>query len=166
MSETDFSFADLVNRLGHPPKSRTSQQIVSPEKIFQAWINHLPRPLVPGTCKAVFRLLFPHEGSRRRYGLKETRLAAELETLLGLQGLKRWDAVAWDEPGAGCLGKYVEQLMKKRVSANVASAAGPCTEKLIAGQQRLQGRYNYCSGRSVPRRPRVAFTLRPAFPAL
>lgn len=66
--------------------------------------------------KRLFRLLFPHEGPRRRYGLKETRLAAELERVLGVDGLKKWDGLAFEgEGGTGCLGKEVELIMRDRV---------------------------------------------------
>ena len=114
-----ISFAALIYRLGHPPKPTTAPTSTSPSKIFASWLDHLPRPLPAATGKHIFRLLFPHEGSRRRYGLKETKLAAELERLLGVRGLARWDSVCWDrggEGGTGCLGREVELVMRDRVS--------------------------------------------------
>jgi DNA ligase-4 len=91
--------------------------------VFQSWLNHhkpigLGGGFGNGTGKYLFRLLFPHEGSRRRYGLKETKLAVELENILGLSGLRKWDSVSWemgDEGGTGCLGKEVEVALKARV---------------------------------------------------
>lgn len=85
-------------------------------------MNHLPRPFLIGTGKHLFRLLFPHEGSRRRYGLKETRLALELEKILCVNGLTKWDAAGWGEAGTGCLGKEVQRLMKDRVGLQVEEA--------------------------------------------
>ncbi len=114
-----YSFAKLVACLGNPPKYRSNSSStlppVTPSKIFASWLNHLSKPFVEGTGKHLFRLLFPHEGARRRYGLKETRLALELERAFGLN-LGRWDAVTWDqEGGTGCLGQEVERLLRKRV---------------------------------------------------
>ena len=122
------SFALLVHRLGHPPKAASSKQAVSdtgtltPGTIFASWVAQLPRPVPAGTGKHIFRLLFPHEGSRRRYGLKETLLARELERILGVQGLTKWDAVNWNgrhEGGTGCLGKEVELALSNRVRSCV-----------------------------------------------
>jgi DNA ligase-4 len=46
----------------------------------------------------------------------ETKLARQLEKILGLQGLKRWDAVGWGDEGTGCLGLELERVLKERVS--------------------------------------------------
>ncbi|OCF77906.1 hypothetical protein I204_01909 [Kwoniella mangroviensis CBS 8886] len=116
------SFVKLVYHLGNPPKpalvptKETKTSSLAPSKIFQSWLNHLPKPLPRESGKHVFRLLFPHEGSRRRYGLKESKLALELERILGLRGLSKWDRVCWDngESGTGCLGKEIELLMRDR----------------------------------------------------
>ncbi|ORY34864.1 hypothetical protein BCR39DRAFT_515200 [Naematelia encephala] len=113
-----YSVASLIDRLGNPPLSPTEPtKRLSPGEIFTSWLTHLSRPLLPYTGKYLFRLLFPHEGSRRRYGLKETRLAFELEAVLGVRGLRRWDSVgaARDgECGTGCLGKEVEARVRER----------------------------------------------------
>lgn len=72
---------------------------------------------MPKTGTRIFRLLFPHEGNRRRYGLRETKLALELERLLGIAGLTRWDAVGTQGvAGQGCLGDVVGHAMSERVS--------------------------------------------------
>ncbi|EIW71652.1 hypothetical protein TREMEDRAFT_73368 [Tremella mesenterica DSM 1558] len=117
------SFALLIHRLGHPPKvsSRpTGEKItLTPSKIFASWLAHLPRPFPPYTGKHLFRLLFPHEGSRRRYGNREHILAKDLEKILGVSGLTRWDSVQWGEHGgSGCLGKEVEFACKDRSSSS------------------------------------------------
>ncbi|WWC65954.1 uncharacterized protein I303_108576 [Kwoniella dejecticola CBS 10117] len=118
------SFAKLVYHLGNPPRSPQTATKVSkalaPQKIFQSWLNHLAKPFSPGTGKHLFRLLFPHEGSRRRYGLKESKLALELERILGVRGLGKWDCVSWEgnDSGTGCLGKEVELAMRDRSSSS------------------------------------------------
>ncbi|EJT49134.1 hypothetical protein A1Q1_01783 [Trichosporon asahii var. asahii CBS 2479] len=97
--------------MGDPPMSKRRDQkekIISytPEEIFGAWISKQAQPLVPGTTKKLFRLLFPHEGARRRYDIKETRLASLLEQTLGIKGLTRWDAVSLNGVRkTGCLGE-------------------------------------------------------------
>ncbi|KAL7424949.1 hypothetical protein Q5752_000636 [Cryptotrichosporon argae] len=126
------SFAELVYRLGHPPASLT------PSQIFSSWLAHLRHPLPPHTGKQLFRLLFPHEGARRRYDLKETRLVAELERVLGVAGLRRWDSVTYTgEGGTGCLGLEVERAMEAR-------QAGPSTKPAPAAA-RAQGLGNECA---------------------
>jgi DNA ligase-4 len=126
----DISFescvCSLIYRLSHPPRSKSSSSLdpLPPSKIFQSWLNHLPRLLLPGTGKRLFRLLFPHEGPRRRYGLKETRLGAELERVLGVDGIKKWDELTFEgEGGTGCLGKEVELIMKDRVRLPCSSSS-------------------------------------------
>lgn len=46
----------------------------------------------------------------------ENKLAKQLEKILGLQGLKRWDAVGWGDEGTSCLGLELERVLKERVS--------------------------------------------------
>lgn len=117
---TDNSFAALIEKLGHPPMSRKRDRRekavqYSASEIFEAWIRSLPPPFVPGTAKKLFRLLFPHEGSRRRYDIRETRLSAALEQVMGITGLKKWDAVSVNGGGGtGCLGEEVKRAMAKR----------------------------------------------------
>lgn len=113
---TNPSVAALIYKLGNPPRSTSSStRTVPPEAIFTAWLNHHARPFPPGTGKRLFRLLFPHEGSRRRYGLRETRLATELEDVLAIPGLTRWDAVGSSGvEGAGCLGHVVQSALTRR----------------------------------------------------
>lgn len=126
----DVSFAALIQKLGHPPSSkrrdvREKEVQYTAAEIFGAWIRHQRRPFVPGTAKKLFRLLFPHEGSRRRYDIKETRLAAQLEQVLGISGLTRWDAIALNGTGGtGCLGEEVRREMaRRRVSAKIYRSA-------------------------------------------
>lgn len=126
----NFSFAELIQKLGHPPVSKErdwrERLVQYPAKdIFEAWVRNLPKPFVPGTSKKLFRLLFPHEGSRRRYDIREIRLAAMLEEVTGITGLTRWDAVSFHGGGGtGCLGEEVKRAMlKRRVSPTFCQAA-------------------------------------------
>ncbi len=69
----------------------------------------------------LFRLLFPEEDVRRRYNLKETRLAGMLCDVLGVprnsekgKALLRWGE--WTDrsetrPRTGCLGDEVKKLI-------------------------------------------------------
>lgn len=114
--------------------------------IFQSWLNHhKPSLSGAGTGKRLFRLLFPHEGSRRRYGLKETKLALELERILGLSGLRKWDSVCWDstdreEGGTGCLGKEVEVVMKSRVGSSSLLHVGERDEGAFISDPQLSSK--------------------------
>ncbi|OWZ42708.1 hypothetical protein C351_03239 [Cryptococcus neoformans c8] len=120
MSDIDIlfeSFAKLIYRFGNPPKSPVTNGPYSPDKIFTSWLNHLKKPFPIYTGKHLFRLLFPHIGSRRRYGLKEQNLAQELSKILGSKTLNQWDSVRWDDTGdagTGCLGHEIEVLAKNR----------------------------------------------------
>lgn len=120
-----YSLCQLIYRLGNPPKTQAEVPIaVPPVKIFSSWVQHLHHPVALGTGKRLFRLLYPHEGARRRYGLKETLLARELGKILGVQGLDRWDCVAYNDDsergGEGCLGLAVLRVMEQRVSDGLA----------------------------------------------
>jgi DNA ligase-4 len=111
-----------VQRLAHPPQSRSDpSKPIAPERIFASWLAHHPQPFAPGTGKRIFRLLFPHEGARRRYGLKETLLSRELSRALGVPRaeLDKWDKVddGGEGGGEGCLGLAVMAAMADRVCA-------------------------------------------------
>ncbi|KAL0249990.1 hypothetical protein I308_103293 [Cryptococcus tetragattii IND107] len=120
MSMTDIlfeSFAKLIYRLGNPPRSQVTNDPYSPDEIFTSWLNHLCKPFPIHTGKRLFRLLFPHLGPRRRYGLKEQKLAQELSKILGAKTLNKWDSVRRNdigETGTGCLGHEIEALAKNR----------------------------------------------------
>ncbi|KIR78547.1 hypothetical protein I306_04475 [Cryptococcus gattii EJB2] len=111
------SFAKLIYRLGNPPRSQVTNDLYSPDEIFTSWLNHLCKPFPIHTGKHLFRLLFPHLGPRRRYGLKEQKLVQELSKILGAKTLNQWDNVRWNdigETGTGCLGHEIEALAKNR----------------------------------------------------
>ena len=75
----------------------------------------------PETGVVLFRLLFPEEDVRRRYNLKETRLARMLCDVLGVprhssrgRALLRWGE--WTDgsetrPKTGCLGDEVKKVI-------------------------------------------------------
>lgn len=161
MSVSFESFALLIHRLGHPPKGSSSKQAASnndtlaPGTIFASWLAHLPRPVPAGTGKHIFRLLFPHEGSRRRYGLKETLLARELERILGLKGLlTRWDAVNWigrHEGGTGCLGKEVELALSRRESSETPSTISLHDIDSLLDELAASSPFSQLSQQPVPR---------------
>ncbi|WVQ75063.1 hypothetical protein IAR50_004672 [Cryptococcus sp. DSM 104548] len=102
----------------------------TPDIAFRSWLESLGRPFPPHTGKHIFRLLFPHKGSRRRYGTKEMKLSRTLEDVLGLKGLlAQWDSVNWDpraEAGTGCLGREVEIQMNLRLAYKHESRFSLC----------------------------------------
>lgn len=52
--------------------------------------------------------------------MKDTKLARELERVLGVEGLVKWDAVAVEgDAGTGCLGREVELALRRRVRQRV-----------------------------------------------
>ncbi|ORX37868.1 hypothetical protein BD324DRAFT_650411 [Kockovaella imperatae] len=122
MDITFESFAKLIYRLSHPPQARSREnRTFTPADIFTSWLNHLDRPLPPGSGKHVLRILFPHEGCRRRYGMKEMKLACELERILRIKGLSRWDSAGSPGGGSGCLGLEVQRVCKERTTSRVSS---------------------------------------------
>ena len=48
----------------------------------------------------------------------------ELERILCVEGLSRWDAVGWGEAGSGSLGEEVERAMRGRVSQGLCHHVG------------------------------------------
>ena len=121
-----FSFVELVDEMAkirphkvserHP---RTTRYVETPAfKTFKRWVSALRErysPLPPDTTAIVFRLLFPEEDVKRKYDLKEPRLAKYLVKILGVSSethgrgerLKNWK----EEDSMGCLGDEVRTVM-------------------------------------------------------
>ncbi|GAA5899280.1 hypothetical protein JCM6882_009303 [Rhodosporidiobolus microsporus] len=93
------------------------------QKLLQAWVARVKeqhgRELPEGTVVLFFRLFFPEEGVRRRYGLQEKTLADLLETLFKVKNRGRFSRCwALPTPGSvsessGCLGEEVRRWMEK-----------------------------------------------------
>ncbi|KAG8917729.1 hypothetical protein FRC02_002899, partial [Tulasnella sp. 418] len=83
--------------------------------VFRRWITSLGSSSTPRTGLIVFRLLFPESDNRRRYDLKETRLAKHLATCLEVptnEGTRGHRLKNWTEDGSsGCLGDEVRRVM-------------------------------------------------------
>jgi DNA ligase-4 len=86
--------------------------------------------MLPGLCKIFFRLLFPEEDIRRRYGIQETVLAKTLArgvfvlpTDSGSAGraLMEWSGYpqAAEEAKLGCLGVELEIALFQRYSVRL-----------------------------------------------
>ncbi|OCH96368.1 hypothetical protein OBBRIDRAFT_830240 [Obba rivulosa] len=101
---------------GHRKTSSPSVPVV---QTFKRWVAELQRrhtPIPPGTTAAVFRMLFPQEDVRRKYGMQETRLAQYIAKILGVSTaphargarLANWTA----EDAKGCLGAEVKYIME------------------------------------------------------
>ncbi|KAI0831933.1 hypothetical protein BC628DRAFT_1350625 [Trametes gibbosa] len=134
--EVPFSFfVELVHAIAAIKPRRASEKqprntrcVDSPTyKTFKRWAGALhERYVLPSRGTAtIFRLLFPEEDVRRKYGMQETRLAQYLTKILGVsstshlrgQRLRKWKG----EDASGCLGNEVETVM-----AGSSSIYGSC----------------------------------------
>ncbi|CCM02607.1 uncharacterized protein FIBRA_04710 [Fibroporia radiculosa] len=97
-------------------KNRTSYVI----RTFRNWVSELHRqyaPLPVGMTGVLFRLLFPDQDVRRKYGLQETTLSRQLAEVFAvstrLDG-RGHNLIAWkDEATAGCLGMEVQKVLSE-----------------------------------------------------
>ncbi|GAA5851191.1 hypothetical protein JCM8547_004160 [Rhodosporidiobolus lusitaniae] len=91
------------------------------QRLLAAWIARVKQEhgtdLPEGTVVLFFRLFFPEEGVRRRYGLQEKTLADLLETVYKVQ--RRGTFARWALPGeegrgkaSVCLGEEVKRWME------------------------------------------------------
>ncbi|KAK2463717.1 hypothetical protein APHAL10511_004468 [Amanita phalloides] len=86
-------------------------------QVFVRWVHDLRRrftPLPIGTTHSVFRLLFPEEDARRKYGMQETLFCSHLAQCIGVSSdeLHRWNT-----GGAhGCLGQELQKIILMRSS--------------------------------------------------
>ncbi|GAA5824088.1 hypothetical protein JCM11251_001517 [Rhodosporidiobolus azoricus] len=121
-------FASLVDRIAavsakKKGNTRREDDKSREQKLLQAWIERVKeehgRELPEGTVVLFFRLFFPEEGVRRRYGLQEKTLADSLETLFKVKNRGRFSR-CWSLPAdgatggtSGCLGEEVRRWMEK-----------------------------------------------------
>ncbi|KAJ6591764.1 hypothetical protein DFH09DRAFT_1137908 [Mycena vulgaris] len=85
--------------------------------VLSKWIVRLRSefaPLPEGTTAVVFRLLFPEEDTRRKYEMRETKLASALADCFGISAtpLRNWGA----DGSTGCLGDEVLKVLNKSSS--------------------------------------------------
>ncbi|KAJ7439863.1 hypothetical protein FB451DRAFT_1445409 [Mycena latifolia] len=85
--------------------------------VFRKWVARLRSefsPLPEGTTKIVFRMLFPEEDTRRKYGMQETKLACALANCFGIsaKALDQWRT----DGSSGCLGQEVFNVLNKSSS--------------------------------------------------
>ncbi|GAA5862001.1 hypothetical protein JCM1840_006904 [Sporobolomyces johnsonii] len=122
-------FSKLVSNLSScTAKRKRETKSAGPSrqaKYVQDWINEIKKvharpdsPLPHGTVTLFFRLLFPEEGVRRRYGFQELKLARELEKYFGVaEGqFGRWAAPSEGSrsESTGCLGAEVALWMDRK----------------------------------------------------
>ncbi|GAA5989589.1 hypothetical protein JCM10908_000545 [Rhodotorula pacifica] len=120
-------FAELVHALGaakptHAGRSRTAEQERT-LKTLKTFIEQGKEALqrqdddVDGLVVLFFRLFFPDEGVRRRYDLREQKLARILARLLGVREDKFDSCLATSATGVvehfGCLGEQVRVCMEE-----------------------------------------------------
>ncbi|GAA5978700.1 hypothetical protein JCM11641_006147 [Rhodosporidiobolus odoratus] len=121
-------FASLVEQIGSVTAkkvgqgSRGSGEASKQQRLLQAWVERVKAKhgtaLPEGTVVLFFRLFFPEEGVRRRYGLQEKTLADLLESHFKVRR-GRFAGWAWPSGGAssnvsGCLGEEVGRWMEKK----------------------------------------------------
>jgi len=70
------------------------------------------RRYLQGLLPFFFRLLFPEEDTKRKYGIQEKQLAGFLSEILGVS---RKELESWDlQDATGCLGNELECLLAPR----------------------------------------------------
>ncbi|GBE86340.1 predicted protein [Sparassis crispa] len=128
-------FVSLVEAIGAIKPRKTSStaphssDTTSPAfRTFQNWVAELRRryaPLPYGTTAVVFRLLFPEEDVRRKYGMQETRLGLHLSNVLALSNITHGRGrrlMHWNSQGAlGCLGVEVRDIMSESSAVTESS---------------------------------------------
>ncbi|BGP40014.1 hypothetical protein JCM10450v2_003994 [Rhodotorula kratochvilovae] len=123
-------FASLVDRIGAVGAKRRGSRAAEgkapkEQRLLEAWVDAVRREhdgaLPEGTVVLFFRLFFPEEGVRRRYGLQELTLGEALETVYGAKRgtFRRWNAGLASHAGGrsastGCLGADVARWLEKR----------------------------------------------------
>ncbi|KAM5530825.1 hypothetical protein V8D89_015515 [Ganoderma adspersum] len=117
--ELVHAIADIKPHIATEKQPRNARYVDSPAyKTFKRWVTALRErysPLPADTTTIVFRLLFPDEDCRRKYGMQETRLAQHLTKVLGVSSdtdgrgerLRNWK----EEDALGCLGDEVLVIM-------------------------------------------------------
>jgi DNA ligase-4 len=93
---------------------------------FLRWVGALRQkysPLPQHTTSIIFLLLYPEEDCWRKYDMKETRLAQQVASVLGVADLERGSRLNdWKgEDGTGCLGKEVEVVMSSTAAVCIHS---------------------------------------------
>jgi DNA ligase-4 len=123
---TPSSLCSLLREISKiKPRNTTSRQTHGTRNsypaldIFNRWLEALRKnysPLPPGTITVCFRLLFPEEDTKRKYEIKETRLARHLSEALGLSrnSLENWDS----DDASGCLGLEIMRLLQPKFAVN------------------------------------------------
>ncbi|GAA5842570.1 hypothetical protein JCM9279_003622 [Rhodotorula babjevae] len=124
-------FASLIDKIGavaarkRGARSRTAGKAPKEHRLVAAWIDGVRAEhrggLVPeGTSVLFFRLFFPDEGVRRRYGLQELTLGEALESVYGPKrgSFSQWNAAASSSAAvganSGCFGQEVARWLERR----------------------------------------------------
>ena len=134
-------FADiclLFDRISavKPAQKGVTLQTQHPLTIFKAWLSHL-QGATHRQALLIFRLIFPDHDIRRRYGMQETILAAELPKALFLPStqygsLSAWESSTHDSRDACCLGAALEKLLTTRRCHSLQQSPSLSIEQLDA----------------------------------
>ncbi|KAM0749298.1 hypothetical protein T439DRAFT_381674 [Meredithblackwellia eburnea MCA 4105] len=110
-------FCSLVDQLGR------KKRIESKRNVLKLWIDNIKlvnkeNGLPQGTVAIFFRLLFPEQGVRRRYGMQEQVLCEYLESYFKTRKgrFDGWNEVTMEQRSrsTGCLGLEVKRWMEHR----------------------------------------------------
>ncbi|KAF7309678.1 DNA-LIGASE-A3 domain-containing protein [Mycena indigotica] len=81
-------------------------------RVFNRWVTRLRTDfpdLAEGSTVTLFRFLFPEEDSRRKYDMKEVRLASAIADCFGISAKT---LEGWTTSEHGCLGMQVENVLQ------------------------------------------------------
>ncbi|KAI0700149.1 hypothetical protein C8T65DRAFT_831678 [Cerioporus squamosus] len=165
------AIAKITPHKASEKQSRSTRYVDTPAcKTFRRWaqkLNEIYAPLPPDTTAIVFRLLFPDEDVKRKYGLQETSLAQYLVKILGVSSethgrgerLKNWKR----EDAKGCLGDEVRDVMQgtahsqaSTVPVTIAQVDALLTELAAKCAYSSSGVHASFSATNSPRRSRLA----------
>lgn len=120
-----------------------SGNTTTPIAIFRTWLAHL-KNATPAQGLILFRLIFPEDDIRRRYGLQEDLLSREIVKALSLPagalGAWKHDVPSWSDEDrligphtpTGCLGLAIQNTLEARRHASIIRSQSLPIERVDA----------------------------------
>lgn len=122
------SFCSLIREISKLPATQTGikHDDYPALRVFRKWIEELHRrfsPLPSNATVICFRMLFPEEDIRRRYGIQETKMTKLLADCFGIETkiFQKWSL----EESSGCLGQELKVVLERSCSVNFSSLFCP-----------------------------------------